>query len=242
MFTKSDKEFMQQLRIEHPDIYERVVDLHNRSKDDLRNGCHDISNIIAIIYGSYQLISLKHPELASDARWTTLDSDIRSLISSMNSIGEYRYAASLEKTIEDADIYIKDTIDEICADLSIPVSQINMDISGISCRIDIDPDKIAFVLNSLLTNILQIDPDTNIKINAFKSDNNLYIKISDSVGGLSDNIAENLFRPFNTNKSSCIGMSLATSYQILLAHNGELTYTPNKENGSTFTLIIPVTD
>ena len=84
MYTKSDKEFMQQLHIEHPHIYERIVDIYNRSQSDLRIGCHDVSNIISLIYGNYQLISLNRAELSALPRWNILGNDIKHLIETMN--------------------------------------------------------------------------------------------------------------------------------------------------------------
>ncbi len=239
MYTKSDKEFMQQLHTEHPNIYERIADIDNRSQADIRTGCHDISNIIALIYGNYQLMSLKHPEIVLDSRWDILGNDIRHLISAMNAIGEYRYAESVTLSDTDADIYLTDTINTLCAELSIPSSQITLRKCPVSCQIAIDKRKITYVLHALFLNILQIDSKAHITIKTSVLKGNFCISISDALGGLSDNIKANLFQPFNTDKSDSIGLSHAICYRILLAHNGELTYTPD-DNGSTFTLILPV--
>ena len=50
-------------------------------------------------------------------------------------------------------------------------------------------------------------------------------------------IRDTMFNPFVTDKQRHLGLSLASCFQIMMAQNGAIEYTPNLDTGSTFTLI-----
>lgn len=240
MYNIDDKQFMDRLSEEFPEIYDHIRKINNDSRINIRNGCHDISNIISLVYGDYQLLALKHHDLADDERWQMLGNDIRNLIDAMRSIGEYRYSDVLELS----DIHIKPYISElggiICSKTNICQSQLITDYNTDNSVISIDKDKINYVILSLVNNILDINRHAGIQLSAYTDESNLYICVTDSLGGVSSDIRTRLFEPFNSDKTNHIGLSLATSYQILLNHNGELSYREtHSHSGSGFTLRLP---
>lgn len=67
---------------------------------NIQKGCHDIQNIVALIYGNCQLMSVDHPELNDDPHWVNIQSDINSLVVLMKSLNHYRYAHVVTKAPE----------------------------------------------------------------------------------------------------------------------------------------------
>jgi signal transduction histidine kinase len=53
-------------------------------------------------------------------------------------------------------------------------------------------------------------------------------------------IQENLFEPFITTKDKQFGLGLFVTYSIIEAHGGQITATSTAEQGTTFTIHLPV--
>lgn len=65
------------------------------------------------------------------------------------------------------------------------------------------------------------------------------IGVTDRGHGVSDQVAEEVFTPFFTTKSSGMGLGLAISRSIATAHGGKLSYFNNPVVGATFFMILP---
>lgn len=66
------------------------------------------------------------------------------------------------------------------------------------------------------------------------------IEVSDTGEGISDEIKYKIFEPFFTSKETGSGLGLAISYEIIKAHNGEISFLKNGECGVTCIIKIPV--
>jgi len=66
------------------------------------------------------------------------------------------------------------------------------------------------------------------------------IEISDTGEGMSPEVLANLFEPFFTTRASGTGLGLAISYEIIQAHNGQITATSQLGVGTTFVILLPV--
>jgi signal transduction histidine kinase len=60
------------------------------------------------------------------------------------------------------------------------------------------------------------------------------VSVADSGPGLSDNVAEDLFKPFVTTKSDGMGVGLAICQTIVTAHGGKIWAAPNPNGGTIF--------
>ncbi|WP_274866226.1 sensor histidine kinase [Sinorhizobium meliloti] len=58
--------------------------------------------------------------------------------------------------------------------------------------------------------------------------------VMDTGGGISEEVADNLFEPFATTKANGRGLGLAVSKRILDAHGTEMTFSSNEDGGTTF--------
>jgi C4-dicarboxylate-specific signal transduction histidine kinase len=114
--------------------------------------------------------------------------------------------------------------------------------------VDIDIVQIQQVTLNLLQNGIQamsgIACRNGNKITLKASLNNrneLEIAIVDSGDGISQQVEENLFQPFSTNKETGIGMGLAISRAIIEAHSGYIKFCNNTNFGATFYFTLPTT-
>jgi two-component system, LuxR family, sensor kinase FixL len=65
------------------------------------------------------------------------------------------------------------------------------------------------------------------------------IEVADTGPGLSDDVAQQLFKPFVTTKPGGMGVGLSISRRIVEAHGGEITMQRNEYGGATFRFTLP---
>jgi PAS domain S-box-containing protein len=71
-------------------------------------------------------------------------------------------------------------------------------------------------------------------------DGSIEIVVADRGPGLSDDIVDHLFEPFETTKSNGMGLGLSICRTIVEAHGGRLRYEPNVGGGAIFRVTLPV--
>ncbi|MCM1307481.1 MAG: HAMP domain-containing histidine kinase [Butyrivibrio sp.] len=239
MYTKDDINYLNSLKRTNPDIYERITSIYSRLQSDVRKGCHDLRNIITLISGSYQLIELDDANLSGNERWLQMGSDIDFLVASLDAISKYRYASVLQTRKVNTYEYVWQLQEELSA-INGVCPNISVSIPPTVPPISIDTDKISYVIKALITNIIDECSDASITLSIDYGADNLYIRIADELDGFNAETGGAIFELFNSDKQNHIGLSLATSYRILLAHRGELSYSKNTPNGSIFTLSLPI--
>lgn len=79
MYSSKDIEYLNSLKDTNPEIYDHITDILHNQDEEIRLASHDLRNIITLIYGNYQLISLSNPELAESNRWLQIESDLQQL-------------------------------------------------------------------------------------------------------------------------------------------------------------------
>ena len=76
-------------------------------------------------------------------------------------------------------------------------------------------------------------------VSLHSGDDSVRVDIADSGPGLSTDVAERLFQPFVTTKSSGMGLGLSICKNIVESHGGQLTARPNMPRGTVFSFILP---
>ena len=72
-------------------------------------------------------------------------------------------------------------------------------------------------------------------------DNKLRIDFKDNGPGISKSDLDKLFEPFFTTKARGIGLGLTVCKQIVALHNGRICITSKKSQGTTVSIILPIT-
>ena len=111
----------------------------------------------------------------------------------------------------------------------------------------IDPETIRMVIENIIENASKYSPEnTRVSVSVKKSDQNILIQVADGGVGVDPAHQHMLFERFSRiNNSLSIkvggtGLGLYWSKRVLDLHGGEITYRPNKPQGSVFTVSLPV--
>lgn len=107
----------------------------------------------------------------------------------------------------------------------------------------VDKRKLDSIAYNLFSNALKYTPQKGeISVHLTHADDgNVVLEIKDSGIGIPPEKQTKLFQRFATNNSGndSMGIGLNLSYEFAKLHHGELTYQPNPEGGSIFTLTLP---
>jgi signal transduction histidine kinase len=107
----------------------------------------------------------------------------------------------------------------------------------------IDKEQLSRAILNLIKNSIQsISSDTNgiIEIIEEKLGNKAIIKIIDNGSGIPEDIRDKLFTPNFTTKSSGMGLGLAITKRIIENAQGSIRYETKIDNGTTFTIELPL--
>ena len=119
-------------------------------------------------------------------------------------------------------------------------------------ELEVVPQDIGRVILNLMTNAffavrhkkeaVPVGYEPKVKISTGRQSGQIIMAISDNGPGISPDIRDKIFQPFFTTKStgSGTGLGLSLSYDIIKAHNGDLTVISEPGKGSTFKIILPL--
>jgi signal transduction histidine kinase len=85
--------------------------------------------------------------------------------------------------------------------------------------------------------------EPTVSIKTTKSDNRVFVSVSDNGNGIPFSIIDKIFQPFFTTKPTGqgTGLGLSLAYDIVKAHGGELKVETKENKGTTFIIELPVT-
>ena len=120
-----------------------------------------------------------------------------------------------------------------------------VELSGTAdCIVSIDPERLESSVDNIIRNAIeaqesiQIHSPVIIKVMVVK--NHFRLSVMDRGPGISDDQRSFLFKPFYTTKRNGTGLGLALSAKNISRANGILDYSLDRQNGSVFTIQLPV--
>jgi two-component system NtrC family sensor kinase len=106
-----------------------------------------------------------------------------------------------------------------------------------------NPGRLSQVFMNILINAVQaIETQGVIIIKSWHADGNIYVSISDTGCGIPEETLSRIYEPFFTTKEvgKGTGLGLSIAYDIVKAHNGDITVQSERGKGTTFTVKMPV--
>jgi signal transduction histidine kinase/tetratricopeptide (TPR) repeat protein len=126
---------------------------------------------------------------------------------------------------------------------------INTNINEPLLPVKIDKNAMKLVVNNLLDNAVKFSPENSeIKVVLEKHGEKLLLKIKDDGIGISKNEQSSIFEKFYRGKDASqssttgTGLGLTIVKQIVEAHGGEVWVESEPGKGSSFSVILPITD
>jgi len=107
----------------------------------------------------------------------------------------------------------------------------------------VDKVQIQQVLLNLIRNALEAMDATDervLTVEAVAAEGLMTITVTDTGPGLSPDIAQNLFQPFNTTKARGMGVGLSICRSIIEAHGGRIWASPRSGGGTAFAFALPL--
>ncbi|WJW74578.1 ATP-binding protein [Thiohalobacter sp. IOR34] len=113
------------------------------------------------------------------------------------------------------------------------------DRSG-GCLLQGNPELLAGALANLVSNSLQADGTTRIRIEAGSgTDGGVWIRVSDDGPGIPPALRERIFQPFFTTRPNGTGLGLALVQSLVRSHGGAIELEDDETQGASFMLRFP---
>lgn len=109
--------------------------------------------------------------------------------------------------------------------------------------VDCFPGQMNQVFMNLLANALDaVKGKGEIKLKAWQKKDRVFISLTDSGPGIPEDIQNKIFDPFFSSKEigTGTGLGLFVAYGVIQAHQGTITFSSEKGQGTTFTLSLPL--
>ncbi|MCP5005438.1 MAG: PAS domain S-box protein [Planctomycetes bacterium] len=212
---------------------------------------HEFNNILAVISGNVQLLEMKYKDNSKLTEGlNTILNATKDGVEISNRMLKFskKEKYTTGSTLMDINKLIAQSID-----FTMPRWKNMSQIEGISYHIDKENIKqvplllcnsteIREVFVNIINNALDAMPDGgSISFSTWSKDNNVFVSITDTGVGMSDDIMKNVFDPFFTTKTaSGTGLGMSTSYGIMSRHGGKFNVESQVGRGSTFTLQFPI--
>ncbi len=213
---------------------------------------HEFNNILAIISGNVQIMEIKcgaNKQLAE--RLQTVGQAARDGEKIINRMLKFAKTETVTKEFEPVDI--RELIEQ-SVEFSMPRWKNMAQPNGINYQIDsggvkevaavlCNSTEIREVLINIINNALDAMPDGGrISFSTWNAHGKVYVAISDTGCGMSEDIMKNIFDPFFTTKIAVgTGLGMSVAYGILSRHSGKINVESDVGRGSTFTLELPAT-
>ena len=119
-------------------------------------------------------------------------------------------------------------------------------------KIEIIPQEIGRVILNLITNAFYAvnekkkagaeNYEPTVSVSTKKENKKIEIKVTDNGNGIPNEVLDKIFQPFFTTKPTGqgTGLGLSLSYDIVKAHGGELKFETKENEGTTFSIQLPL--
>jgi len=199
---------------------------------------HDLRNPLQGIAGALHL--LKQDPLAASERTEILQIIAKSLEyadSIVRDLSDYSAGIQLSVSNTTPKSLVANAMREVAIPLNVVVQDSSKDEPTFRC----DVTRLRRVFVNLIANAIDAMPQGGrITLDSGQSDGTVEITVADTGPGIAENIATNLWKPFQTTKAKGLGLGLAISKRIVDAHGGEISVDSKRGEGTTITTRFPI--
>ncbi|VAW87480.1 Two-component system sensor histidine kinase/response regulator hybrid [hydrothermal vent metagenome] len=234
------------------DARDMAVDANQNKSEFLANVTHELRTPLQAIIGFSDLINETIPETMDDVHQDieSILVNAENLLELINSLLDFSKAESgkmeLSLQPENLQTLFDQVIDTVKSLAEVNGNEISLDLDIPSEKIEIDRVKVRQILLNLLSNALKFTEKGEITLFSRFDDNRLTISISDTGIGIAKENQSGIFDAFkqvdgsHTRRYQGTGLGLAISQSFSKLMGGEIILESRLNQGSTFTLIIPL--
>lgn len=210
---------------------------------------HDMRNPLQVITNMNYLLTRKISKMDPNEAAILQKHGIPDLFSRINSETQY-----LNKIVSDLQNYAREVklstvptnpgvfLDELLGSIVVP-SEISVQKNYQSTlTVTIDPTLFRRVMENLIVNAIQaMEQGGVLTLNTTELNGLMSITISDTGVGIPPSVKDRIFEPLFTTKSKGTGLGLPVCKRLVEAHGGTISVKDTSPDGTTFEVILPVT-
>ena len=200
---------------------------------------HEVKNPLAAVSGAVQMIAERFPPGAEEREVT--QEILRRLDALSALMGDLLlYARPPHPALRSIDLMA--LIDHLVAFFRTDPDWRDIDVAleGRAEAISADPELLKIAIQNLLLNAVQAMRGAGrLTVSVRVAEGLAEIDITDSGGGIPEEIRDRVFTPFFTTKSRGTGLGLATVRRIIESHGGRITVVASSTAGTTMRLQLP---
>ena len=201
---------------------------------------HEVRNPLGAIKGAVEILE---DELAPDSPRREFAHIAKTEVERIDKLVQefFHFARAKEPNKTPTDINeiiraVKRLIENQAENQNVKISD---DLSENLPLVSLDEEQIKQVLLNLAINALQAMPEGGSLIFRSERENdNLYIEVEDTGGGIDEATKSKIFDPFFSTKDKGLGLGLSVVYKIVKQHTGQIQIS-NTKDGACFSLKFP---
>ncbi len=225
----------------------------DRIKSDFVNTVsHDLRSPLTAILGYVELIERTGQinELQKEfiRRVQTSVQNITTLVEDLLNLGKIEAGFDTRKELTDLEAIIRTSVDNLYSRMKLRNQKVNLKINGRIPEVYINPIQIRQLLDNLLSNASKYSTEgSSIVVETQLEQNQIIIRVSDEGIGIPQVdipfIFDKFYRSGNVDPEvSGSGLGLAIVKSIVDNHQGRIWVESNVGKGTTFTIVLPVTE
>ncbi len=207
----------------------------------LSHAANELSNILTIMNGSLKYIESSHPEVRCYKYWLDVRNDSSRMQEILHNLIDYNQGACLLPERTDLQKLLRG-----CYLSCLPLTEGTQKSLTFTSRTNgpclmLDPERMREALINIIKNALEaISDDGWVHILLTKNASKASIQIQDNGCGLTPEQLLTIFDPFIAYRPGGVGLGLSIVKRILDAHNGSIIVTSLPNQGTTFTVSLPL--
>ncbi len=200
---------------------------------------HEIKNPLAVIKGYTDMFDPKNEE-KSTKYINVIKSEIDRTLNLLTDFMEFS-KIKVDKKIVNFNLLIDDVKDVLIPFFIAKNIKYYFEVEE-DIVINIDYLRIKQVILNILKNAVEACTKDigQVSTTIFKDTESLYIYVQDNGIGMNKDTMDNMLTPFYTTKEKCTGLGVSLSKEIIEAHNGNLSYTSEPNNGTICKITLPL--
>ena len=209
---------------------------------------HDIRGPLNTISGSAELTMETRNKRERNRYLTNIRILCKHILHLLNNLLDmYRLNESKEKR-NDVPFKLDTLLERIATGFTLTVNNkgivFSHDFTGTDITVKGDSDRIEQIIDNLLTNAIKFTEAGTIVFAADYKDETLFLKISDTGIGMSEDMLKRIFQPFERSTSktnpSGFGLGLAITKGLITLLDGNITVKSEMGKGTTFLITLPL--
>jgi signal transduction histidine kinase len=206
---------------------------------------HEVKNPLSAVLGYAQLSKrkLSQPDVIKK-HLDTIENETRRCNEIISNLMQFSRQEKGEFTDVTVNEVVEKSVGIVDHQLGLNNVHVNMELAPGIPEIIGNPNQLQQVLMNLAINAQQaMEPDGgNVDIVTYCDDDNVYISVSDTGPGISEEVAEKIFEPFFTTKAAGegTGLGLSVTYGIIRDHKGDIRVERTDSGGARFVIELPL--